>query len=130
MPARLMQHDNDPAKDIFDKVGNLDALTIFGNYVLVGVYMRPEKTKSGIILVDETRGEDANQGKAAVVLKKGPSAFVSDANYDFKETDVKIGDWVAIFVSDGRKIVIHGQLCRLVEDQHIRLKIPAPDVVY
>ena len=97
---------------------------------MLGVYERPAKTKSGIILTDQTRREDEYQGKAALVLKKGPTAFVSDANYDFNGQDVEIGDWVAIFVSDGRQLVVHGQLCRLVEDQHIRLKIPAPDIVF
>ena len=43
---------------------------------------------------------------------------------------VEPGDWVAIFVSDGRKVVIRKQLCRLVEDVHIRMKIASPDTVY
>lgn len=130
MPARLMQHDTDPAKDILDKVGNLDDFTLFGNQVLVGVYQRPEKTKSGLFLADKTRQEDEHQGKAGLVVKKGPTAFVSDDNYQFMGQNAEVGEWVAIFVSDGRKIVINGQLCRIVEDQYIRLKIPAPDTVY
>lgn len=130
MRAMLMDHEVDPAKAIQDKIGNIDAFELFGNQILIGVYKRPEKTKSGIHLADNTRVEDEYQGKAGLVLKKGPSAFVSDANYDFKGQDVKVGDWVAIFVTDGRKILINGQLCRLVEDHHVRLRIPAPDVVY
>jgi co-chaperonin GroES (HSP10) len=127
---RLMQHDVDPAQLIWDQVGNLDDITLFGNNILLGVYERPEKTKSGIILTQQTRGEDEHQGKSGLVLKKGPTAFVSDANYDFKGQTVEVGDWVSIWVSDGRKLIIHGKLCRLVEDQHIRLKIPAPDIVF
>lgn len=130
MPAMKMQHIEDPANIIQKKIGNLDSFTLFGNQVLIGVYERPAQTKSGIFLSDQTRGEDKHQGKAGLVLKKGPTAFVSDSHYDFKGQNVEIGDWVAIFVSDGRQIVIQGQLCRLVEDQWIRLKIPAPDVVY
>lgn len=130
MRAMLMDHEVDPAKAIQQQIGDIDAFELFGNQILIGVYKRPEKTKSGIHLADNTRNEDAYQGKAGLVLKKGPSAFVSDANYDFKGQDVKVGDWVAIFVTDGRKIVINGQLCRIVEDHHIRLRIPAPDVVY
>lgn len=130
MPAMRMAHEIDPAKVIRDKVGNLKDFTIFGNYVLIGIYERPTQTKSGIFLSDQTRNEDRHQGKAGLVLKKGPTAFVSDAHYDFKDSNVSEGDWVAIFVSDGRQIVINGQLARLVEDQHIRLKIPAPDVVF
>lgn len=130
MPMMLMQHENDPASEIMKKAGDLSDFVVFGNQVLLGVYERPKVTKSGIHLADMTRHEDRLQGKAAVVLKKGPTAFVSDSNYDFKGQNVEIGDWVAIFVSDGRQIVINGQLCRLVEDQYIRLKIPAPDVVF
>lgn len=129
-PAMLMTHDEDPAKTIQKKIGSLKEFTIFNNYILLGVYERPKVTKSGIHLADQTRVEDKYQGKAALVLKKGPTAFVSDDNYDFKGQNVEIGDWVSIFVSDGRQIVINGQLCRLIEDQHIRLKIPAPDVVF
>jgi len=126
----LMAHDEDPAEIIFKKVGNLDKFELFGAQVLLGVYMRPKVTKSGIHLADSTIREDEHQGKSALVLKKGPAAFVSDENYDFHGQDVAVGDWVAIFVSDGRKIVVNGQLCRLVEDQFIRLKIPAPDVIF
>ena len=130
MPPMLMKHDVDPAKLILDKVGNLSSFTIFGNRLLLGVYERPTVTKSGIHLADVTRKEDAYQGKACLVILKGPSAFVSDDAYDFKGQNVEIGDWVAISVSDGRSIVVNGQLCRIVEDQHIRLKIPAPDIVF
>jgi len=130
MPAMLMAHEDDPAKTITDKIGSLDDFTIFGNHVLIGIYERPNKTKSGVYLSDQTRNEDRYQGKAGLVLKKGPTAFVSDSNYDFKGQNAEVGEWVAIFVSDGRQIVINGQLCRLVEDQYIRLKMPAPDVVY
>lgn len=136
MPAMLMKHDEDPAAAIRKRVGSVDHLTIFGNYVLVAIYERPKITKSGIHLSDQTIQEDQWQGKSALVLSCGPSAFISDSNYDFKEQSVKPGDWVAIFVSDGRKLVIQNektgerQLCRMVEDQHIRLKIPSPDSVY
>lgn len=129
-PAMLMSHEEDPADTIRKKIGNLKDIIVHGNYILLGVYERPHKTKSGILLSDQTRNEDKHQGKAGLVLKKGPTAFVSDANYDFKGQDVQVGDWVAIWVSDGRAITVNGQLTRLVEDQHIRLKIPAPDMVF
>lgn len=130
MPQMAMVHDVDPVEVIRKKVGDLSNFKLFYNHVLLGVYERPEKTKSGLYLSDQTRNEDRHQGKAGLVLAKGPTAFVSDSNYDFKGQNVDVGDWVAIFVSDGRPLMINGQLCRLVEDQYIRLKIPAPDVVF
>ncbi len=130
MPPMLMKHDDDPALKILNKIGSLDEFVLFGNQILLGVYERPKVTKSGIHLADQTIREDEHQGKSALVLKKGRSAFVSDSNYNFGTDNVEVGDWVAIFVSDGRKIVVNGQLCRIVEDQFIRLRIPAPDVVF
>lgn len=130
MPMMEMVHQDDPAELIFNRIGDLSDFVIFGNQVLLGVYERPEKTKSGLYLSDQTRNEDKYQGKAGVVLKKGPTAFVSDSNYDFKGQNVEVGDWVSIFISDGRPLIINKQLCRIVEDQYIRLKIPAPDVIF
>lgn len=130
MPSMLMAHTEDPAKAIWDRVGNLENFEIFGTQILLGIYERPEKTKSGLFLSDQTRQEDRYQGKAALVLKKGPKAFVSDHNYDFGGQNVEVGDWVAVFVSDGRQIVIRKQLARIIEDQYVRLKIPAPDVIF
>jgi co-chaperonin GroES (HSP10) len=126
----LMQHDADPRKELLRKVGNLDDFVLFGNKVLIAIYERPDKTKSGIHLPDSVRQEDQYQGKAGLVVKCGPSAFVSDDYCDFHGLKADVGDWVAIFVSDGRKIVVNGVLCRVVEDQHVRLKIPAPDSVW
>ena len=130
MPPMRMIHSIDPAKELMDKIGNLDGFELFGNQVLIAVYQRPEKTKSGIILADVTRQEDAFQGKAGLIVKLGPSAFVSDEQYSFCGMRAEIGDWVAIFVSDGRKIMVGETLCRLVEDQHVRLKIPYPDSIF
>jgi co-chaperonin GroES (HSP10) len=130
MPPMRMVHTVDPAKELLDKIGNLDDFTLFGNQILVAVYQRPEKTKSGIILTDVTRQEDSHQGKAGLCVKLGPAAFVSDDNYDFRGQEVSVGDWVAIFVSDGRKITVRDVLCRIVEDHHVRLRIPAPDVIW
>ena len=130
MPPMRMVHTVDPAKELLAKIGNLDDFELFGNQVLIAVYQRPEKTKSGIILADVTRQEDAYQGKAGLCVKLGPAAFVSDDQYDFRGQKVSVGDWVAIFVSDGRKITVRDVLCRIVEDHHVRLRIPAPDVIW
>ena len=134
MPPMLMQHDVDPRDVIFNKIGLkkgvVPGFTLFGNRVLVAVYERPDQTKSKIFIPDSVRDEDRHQGKAAVVLMKGPTAFVSDDHFDFQEQNVDVGDWISLWVTDGRRIVINGQLCRIIRDQDINMKIPAPDQVY
>lgn len=130
MPPMKMVHSVDPADEIWKNVGDLSGFQIAGNQILVGIYLRPEKTQSGLYLAQTTRDEDIHQGKSGLCLLKGPSAFLSDDNYDFKSFDVAIGEWIASWVSDGRKIVINKQICRVLEDHHVRLKIPSPDCVF
>ena len=130
MPASLMTHASDPADELRAKIGNLSQVEILHNQILVGVYVRPEKTKSGIYLSDTTRNEDRYQGKAGLVLKKGPLAFVDDDANKFHGQNVEVGDWVFYRVSDGFPVVINGTLCRLLEEVHVKGKIPSPDVVF
>ena len=130
MPPALMSHVEDPANEIRKRIGNISQIEVLHNQILVGVYIRPEKTKGGILLTSQTRDEDRYQGKAGLVLKKGPLAFVDDDNNKFHGQNVDIGDWVFYRVSDGFPLVLNGTLCRLLEEVHVKGKIPSPDVVF
>ncbi|HZS57519.1 MAG TPA: hypothetical protein VFA65_24175 [Bryobacteraceae bacterium] len=133
MPSAMkMVHENDPAKEIWDRVKHLKGVrSLTGNQVLLGVYLRPEKTASGIFLSDVTRKEDEHQGKVGLVLKLGSQAFVDSDDYKFNEEEkAKVGDWVQMWVTDGRKTQLHNQLCRVVRDFEIRMILDEPDVVY
>ena len=125
-----MKHDIDPAKEIRDRVGDLEDFDVLGNWLLLGIYVRSKVTASGIHLPDQTRQEDVHQGKAALVLKRGKSAFVSDSHRDFLGEEAKIGEWVCIHVTDGRKLIINGQICRLARDEDVIMKIPSPDIIF
>jgi len=72
MPYRRMNHSVDPKKVILDEMGDISKVELFNNQVLVAIYMRPEKTASGILLPGQTRDEDKYQGKAGLVIKLGP----------------------------------------------------------
>lgn len=128
--ARQMEHDVDPAQAIREAVGDISQFQLMYNQVLVGIYKRPEKTKSGIILAEKTRDEDIYQGKAALVLAKGPTAFLDDGEVRFHGQDVQPGQWIVFRPSDGWPIVIRSTQCRIVQDVHIRAIIPAPDLIY
>jgi co-chaperonin GroES (HSP10) len=137
MPAALMTHDTDPKLEILDRVGDLADVEVFGNDILVALYIRPQKTKSGIILADSTRDEDRWQGKAGLVLKLGPTAYVDDDGNTFR--DLKVGDWVVFRPSDGWPVTLNAANstaskdavpCRVVSDIHIRLRVSTPDAIY
>lgn len=135
MPFALMEHSEDPRNEIYKTVGitkegKIPGFELHGNRVLVGIYKRPEKTKSGIYYADKTRDEDIHQGKAGLVLAKGHSAFVSDQEYDFGHDNAEVGDWVLLFVTHGLSCNINGLPCRIVRDQDICMRISSPDSVF
>ena len=130
MPPALMSHIEDPANEIRKRIGDISKIEVLHNQILVGVYIRPEKTKGGILLTSQTRDEDRYQGKAGLVLKKGPLAFVDDDNNKFHGQNVDVGDWVFYRVSDGFPLVLNGTLWRLLEEVHVKGKIPSTDVVF
>ncbi|RUV82304.1 hypothetical protein EOA46_25270 [Mesorhizobium sp. M1A.F.Ca.IN.022.05.2.1] len=116
--------------EIIAAIGDLSKLEIMHNQILVGIYMRPEKTAGGIILTDKTIDEDKWQGKVGLVLKTGPQAFKSDGATDFAGQSVAEGDWLIYRVSDGFAIDINGTHCRLLEDVHIKGRVSDPTVIY
>jgi co-chaperonin GroES (HSP10) len=129
MPAMTMLHEVEPSEELFDRIGDLSNIDIFNNQVLCAIYIRPTKTKSGIIITDQTRAEDKFQGKVGLVLKKGTRAFRDDGEW-FEGVNVVPGDWVFFRVSDGWPISINGVECRLLDDTIVRGKIDHPDRVW
>jgi co-chaperonin GroES (HSP10) len=117
-------------EEIIASIGDLSQLEIMHNQILVGIWMRPQKTAGGIILTDKTVDEDKWQGKVGLVLKKGPQAFKSDSTTDFAGQNVEEGDWLLYRVSDGFAIDINGTHCRLLEDVHIKGRVSDPSVIY
>lgn len=129
-PSLKMYHARDPREEMMEQVGDLSGIEVMHNQILVMVYVRPSKTASGLFISDKTREEDRFQGKAGLVLKKGPQAFKDDEVNKFDGQDVHPGDWVFYRVSDGFPLNVNGQLCRLLEEVHIKGKVNSPDVVF
>jgi len=125
-----MEHDVDPKKTLLKKVGDISDIEIFNNQILCAVYVRPEKTKGGIVLPDQHRAEDKIQGKVGLVLKKGPMAFVDDTDNWFVDADINVNDWIVFRPSDGWSITVHGVLCRILDDINVRGRIQHPDQVW
>ncbi len=69
MPFMLMEHEVDPKEKLLKDLGDLSEVEIFNNQLLVAVYLRPEKTKSGFYLPDQNRAEDQFQSKVGLLVK-------------------------------------------------------------
>jgi co-chaperonin GroES (HSP10) len=130
MPFMIMEHEKDPKQKLLDDIGDVSTFEIFNNQILVAVYIRPQRTKSGIYLSDQSRDEDKIQSKVGLVIKKGPSAFVDDGNEWFKDVSVEENDWVVFRPSDGWSITVNNVLCRIIDDTAVRGKVDVPDRVW
>lgn len=126
-----MQHDEKPEDTIHKAVGDISGIELFGVNVLVGTYIRPQKTKGGLYLTDKVRDEDLYQGKVGLVLKVADGAFLDGDNADtkFHGKRCKAGDWIFYSVQDGWSLSINGHHCRMLEDVHVRGTVAHPDVV-
>ena len=130
MPYMVMDHAVDPKKKLKDEIGDISNIEIFNNQILVAVYIRPEKTKSGIMLPGQTRDDDKYQSKVGLVLKKGATAFLDDTESWFKDITIDQGDWVVFKPSDGWAIVVNNVMCRMIDDTLVRGRVQHPDNVW
>lgn len=118
--------DYDLAKQhIFDQLGSLDGLEIFGRQVLVGVYVRPAMNpRNGWTVIESRQQEDWYQGKVALIIALGPDAFVGDESYrkaNFPDGIApKVGDWMFMNASTGMQMNMCGDGAVRVqyEDRH------------
>jgi len=125
-----MEHETDPAISLKKEIGDVSNVEVFNNQMLVAVYIRPSKTKSGIILTNQTTDEDKFQSKVGLVVKKGPNAFEDATGEWFKNVKINEGDWIVFRPSDGWSITVNGVLCRMIEDVNIKGRIDQPDRVW
>jgi co-chaperonin GroES (HSP10) len=129
MPQMMMDHDGDPRQKLLEELGDISEIELFHNQVLLAVYLRPTKTKSGLILTDSHVDEDRYQSKVGLLVKSGPQAFEQDGNW-FSGLNFADHDWLVFRPSDGWSITVNGVLCRIFDDINIRGRVPHPDAVW
>lgn len=123
--------DSDPKRLLFKAVGELPKeLTVLHSQVLVAGYIRPGKTKGGIILTDKTVEEDRFQGNVGLVLALGKGAFKDDNVAKFHGDSIKVGDWVMYQPADGIALYIRELPCRLFQDTRILMKVTTPEIYF
>lgn len=115
--------------EILDALGSLDDISVMYNMALLGTYIRPERTRGGIIRPDENIHEDLYQGKVGLVLKLGPMAFQDDDVTKFYGQKAEPGEWVVYRVGDAWSLTVRGIACRLVADSQIKMKLSDPEAV-
>lgn len=78
-----------------------------GYRLLVKLYIRPDKTKGGIVIPDITQREDKFSQPFGQVVAMGPDAY-TDAKHFPSGAWCKLGDWIAFNRSEAFPIVYDG----------------------
>ena len=125
-----MDHELDPKQKILEALGDISEQEVFNNNILVAVYIRPQKTKSGIYLSDKTVDEDRYQGKVGLIVKIGQAAFNDDRGEWFQDSTFKLHEWLVFRPSDGWSLTVNGVLCRMLSDTQVKMRITSPDIVW
>ena len=128
-----VEHEVDPKIKILDEIGDLSGLSIRDNYALVAVYQRPTTMKLGgktFHVSHKTVDEDRYQSKVGLLLKHGPTAFKDPNGSYFNGVDWKVGDWVVIPAIATSSLMVNGVLCRIVEDEVIKIGAEDPDEIF
>jgi co-chaperonin GroES (HSP10) len=124
-----MAHEEDPAKLLMNKI-DVGGIEVFHNQVLLAIYMRPEKTASGLYLTKAHVDEDRYQSKIGLLLAAGPMAFKDPDGVWFQGLEFKVGDWLLFRPSDGYNVTVSKEPCRLLIDTNIKGRVSHPDLIY
>jgi len=131
MPHMLMQHEIDPREALLASLGDISKIELFNNQVLVAIYVRPEKTKSGLYIPESNRDEDRFQSKIGLLLKAGPQAFHDPEGKWFDgQVFTEKEDWLIVRPSDGWALQINKVNCRIFDDISVRGRVPSPDYIW
>lgn len=127
-----MRHERDPADVVREAVGDISGIELYDYQVLIGSYIRPDTTQSGLLHTEDELDEDKWQGKVGLILKMGPLAAeaLKDTASRFPSGRIPcVDDWVFHKVHDGFLLSVNGHECRVLEDKHLRGRVENPDMV-
>lgn len=131
-PELELDTDGDELKtEIMDSFGGaLDGVDVFKALVLVATFQRDRAAKgSKILTAGITKKEDVYQGRVGLVAKIGPLAFQDNKDVQFAGKRVDPGDFCFYTPADGKRMMVNGVECRLIEDVHIDGKVLDPYVL-
>ena len=125
-----ISQSSDPRAAIIEAVGDLSGAKVTADLVLLGTYIRNEKTAGGIIRPTEVLKEDEYQGKVGLVLAKGPLAYADWEEDDARSQSAELHTWVVYAIKDAWPVQINGTACRFIPYDKIRMQIPDPSMVF
>lgn len=126
----ILAQAKDPKRALIDAIGDLAGVDVLSDLVLVGTFIRHEKTAGGIIRPRENVQEDEHQGKAGLVLKAGPYAYSEWESDDVRGQNARLHSWVVYQIAHSWPLQINGVPCRLVPYEKLRMRVADPNLVF
>jgi hypothetical protein len=134
----------DPRREaILEKLGDLSHIKVAQNEFLMAIYVRSNRSPSGLYMTDKTVKEDIYQGKVGLVVKIGTACKFVRTNADTGITygiPVELHDWIVVRPSDTWAMDVNANpealaredfvTCRLVYDDMVRMVIDDPGAVW
>lgn len=117
----LAQADN-IEMELVRQVGDLSGLRVFGKNLLVATYIRPEKTKGGIIRPVSDIQEDVYQGNVGLLIKAGEGFAKHEQKEMFRQ-------WVIFGYNEGMKLRFNDVDCRIIALDRIKASVTDPSKV-
>ena len=125
-----ISQSSNPRAAIIEAVGDLSGAKVASDLVLLGTYIRNEKTAGGIIRPTEVLKEDEYQGKVGLVLAKGPIAYADWEDDATRGQMAQLHTWVVYAIKDAWPVQINGTACRFIPYDKIRMQTPTPQMVF
>lgn len=125
-----ISQSSNPKLAIITAVGDISKVKVGSDLVLLGTYIRNEKTAGGIIRPTDNVKEDEYQGKVGLVLKTGPIACGGWEDGTDSGEMAELHTWVVYQIKDAWPVQINGTACRFVPYEKIRAQIPDPSMVF
>lgn len=129
-PGEYVETEEEAAKRILEgfDLSTFETCGIMNNQVVMAIYKWPNKSRGGVLLVDDKESE--YQGKTGLIIAMGPTAYEDDTGRWFKGKKPALGDWVVIRASDGWRLDLYGVQCRIFDDTLTKMVIPHPESVW
>ena len=89
---------------------------VCGYRILVRAPVTPDKTKSGLIILDQSRLNDAKTTFWGKVMKLGPDAYLPE---DYPRPYCQEGDWIEFSTYEAGQIVVNEHPCYYVNDSRV-----------
>lgn len=125
-----ISQSSNPKAAIIKAVGDISDTIVASDLVLLGTYIRNEKTAGGIIRPTDNVKEDEYQGKVGLVLKTGPIAYGDWEDEAERGQMAELHTWVVYQIKDAWPIQLNGTACRCIPYEKIRMQIPEPSMVF